>query len=66
MWLSKFQLMIMDNTKSYKNPKNGFKRLEKSWVYSSLCNNDKNNLEHLICAAQFSRYSNSKYHGLNV
>ena len=37
--------MIMDNTKSYKNPKNGFKRLEKSWVYSSLCNNDKNNLE---------------------
>ena len=35
MWLSKFQLMIMDNTKSYKNPKNGFKRLEKSWVYSS-------------------------------
>ena len=54
MWLSKFQLMSMDNTKSYKNPKNGFKRLEKSWVYSSLCNNDKKQLRTLnLCSTIF-------------
>lgn len=54
MWLSKFQLMSMDNTKSYKIQKNGCNRFEKSWIYSSLCNNDKKQLTTLnLCNTIF-------------
>lgn len=52
MWLSKFKLMSMDNTKSCKIQKMGV--IEMSWVYGSLCNNDKKQLTTLnLCNTIF-------------
>ena len=66
MWLSKFQLMSMDNTKSYKIQKMDLIDLKSLGFIVAYVTTTENNLQHLICATQFSRYSNCKYHRVNV
>ena len=50
MWLSKFQLMSMDNTKSKKKSKKmGLIDLKSLGFIVAYITTTKNNLQHLIC-----------------